>query len=239
MSLIFDSIFAVCQERPASVFVEYPRVSSKASMYVEMGRQAFMGVVDYRWLNRITKRNSALLPRLDEIFDIIKEAKFFSKMELKTRVTQIHVNPEDAEKTVFTTKYGQFEHLLMPMRLCSAPATFPSLLNQYFYDCIDFFMVLYMDDLLIFSKDEASHLKHLETVLSRLKENKLFISSEKCEFGKTEIKFLSFTIGRDGLQANPAEDEIFKSSPKPKTLTEVRIFMGLQQFFRIFTKNFS
>ena len=123
------------------------------------------GVVDYRALNRLTKKNNAPIPRSDEIFDRLGGAKFFSKLDLKTGFHQIRVKPEDIEKTAFNTKYGQFEYLVMPMGLCNAPATFQTLMNQLFYDCIDDFLVVYMDDLVIFRKDEANHVKHLETVL--------------------------------------------------------------------------
>ena len=137
------------------------------------------------------------------MFDLLGEAKFFSKMDLKTGFHQIRVKSEDVEKSAFNKKYGQFLYLVIPMGLCNAPATFQSLMNRIFYDCVDLFMVIYLDDLLIFSKDEESHLKHIEIVLSRLKENKLFVSPKKCEFMKTEIKFLGLIVGRDGLQVNP------------------------------------
>ncbi len=114
------------------------------------------------------------------------EARFFSKLDLKTGFHQIRVRPEDIEKTAFNTKYGQFEYLVMPMGLCNAPATFQSLMNRIFYDFLDDFLVVYMDDLLIFSKGEQSHLRHIELVLSRLKDNELFVSPKKCEFLKDE-----------------------------------------------------
>ena len=138
--------------------------------------------MDYRALNRITKRNNAPLPRSDEMFDRLGGARYFSKLDLKTGFHQIRVKPEYIEKTAFNTKYGQFEYLVMPMGLCNAPATFQTLMNQIFYDCIDVFLVVYMDDLLIFSKDEESHYRNLETVLSLLKEHKLYASPKKCEF---------------------------------------------------------
>ena len=192
------------------------------------------GVVDYRALNRITKRNNAPLPRSDEMFDLLGEAKVFSKMDLKTGFHQIRVRDKDIEKTAFNTKYGQFEYLVMPMGLCNAPATFQSLMNRIFYDCVDVFMVVYMDDLLVFSKDEESHVRHLETVLSRLQENKLYVSPKKCDFMKTEIDFLGMVVGKEGIRVNPKKVELLRTWPKPETLTEVRSFMGLLQFFRRF-----
>lgn len=107
------------------------------------------------------------------MFDMLGDSKVFSKMDLKTGFHQIRVKPDDAEKTAFHTKYGQFEYMVMPMELCNAPVTFQSLTNRIFYDCVDVFLVVYMDDLLIFSKDEESHIKLLNIVLSRLRENKL------------------------------------------------------------------
>ena len=109
------------------------------------------------------------------MFDMCGDTKIFSKMDLKTGFHQIRGKPEDIEKTAFNTKYGQFEYLVMPMGLCNAPATFKSLMNRIFYDCLDVFMVVHMDDLLIFSKDEKSHLKHLNIVLSGLKDHQLYV----------------------------------------------------------------
>ena len=207
--------------------------------FVKNKDEPLRGVVDYRALNRITKRNNAPLPRSDEMFDLIGEAKVFSRMDLKTGFHQIRVREKDIEKTAFNTKYGQFEYLVMPMGLCNSPATFQSLMNRIFYDCVDVFMVVYMDDLLIFSKDEESHIRHLETVLSRLKENKLYVSPKKCEFMKNELDFLGLVVGKEGIRVNPKKVEVLKTWPKPKTLTEVRSFMGLLQFFRRFIKDFS
>ena len=207
--------------------------------FVKEGNKPLRGVVDYRGLNRITKRNNAPLPRSDEMFDMLGDARVFSKMDLKTGFHQIRIKPEHIEKTAFNTKYGQFEYLVMPMGLCNAPATFQSLMSRIFYDCIDVFMVVYMDDLLIFSKDRSTHFKHIETVLSRLKENKLYISPQKCDFMKDEISFLGMIVGNGGIKVDGTKIQVLREWPKPKSLTEVRSFMGLLQFFRRFIKDFS
>jgi hypothetical protein len=107
--------------------------------------------LDYRALNRITKRSNAPLPRSDEMFDRLGGARVFSKLDLKTGFHQIRLRPEDIEKTEFNTEHGQFEYLVMPIGFCNAPATFQTLMNNIFYDCIDDFLVVYMDDLLTFS----------------------------------------------------------------------------------------
>ena len=143
------------------------------------------------------------------------------------------------EKTAFNTKYGKFEYLVMPTGLGNAPETFQSQMNQIFYDCIDAFLFVYTDDLLVFSKDLDSHLKHLNTVLSRLKDNKLYVSPQNCEFIKSEISFLGMIVGKEGLKVDPKKVEVLRDWPKPKTLTNVRNFMGLLQFFRRFIKGFS
>lgn len=109
-------------------------------------------IVKYRALNRITKRNNSPIPRKDEMFNRLGEATVFSKIDMKTGFHQVRVGPEDVEKTAFNTKYGQFEYLLMPMGLCNAPATFETLRNDIFRDCIDDFIVIYLNDLLVFSK---------------------------------------------------------------------------------------
>lgn len=168
------------------------------------------------------------------MFDLLGEAKCFSKLDLKTGFHQIRVRPNDVDKTAFNKKYGQYEYLVMPIRLCNAPATFQSLMNRIFYDCIDMFLVVSMDDLL-----EVSHIQHLETVLKRLSEHELYASPKKCELMKDEIEFLGLIIGRNGIKVNPKKAEILRTWPNPKRLTEIRAFIGLLQFFCRFIKNFS
>ena len=157
-------------------------------------------------------------------------------MDLKVGFHQIRVRPEDIEKTAFKTKYGHFEFLVMPMGLCNAPATFQSLMNRIFYDCIDIFLVIYMDDLLIFSKTKEDRMKHLETVLSRLQKEKLYVAPKKCSFLEEETEFLGLIVGRSGLKVNPEKASVIKAWPRPRTITELRSFIGLLQFFRRFIK---
>lgn len=197
------------------------------------------GVVDYRGLNRITKRNSTSVPRSDEMFDRLGQAKVFSKIDLKTGFHQIRIRPEDIEKTAFTTKYGQFEYTVMAMGLCNAPATFQTLMNSIFRDVIDKFLVIYLDDILIYSDSEEEHMKHVKLVLERLKENCLYISPKKCDFVKEEVEFLGLRAGKKGVRVDPAKIEVIQNWPKPENITELRGFLGLVQFFKRFIKNFS
>jgi len=173
------------------------------------------------------------------MFDRIGVARVFSRLDLKTGFHQIRMKPSDVEKTAFNTKYGQFEYLVMPMRACNAPATFQSLMNDIFHDCIDDFLCVYIDDLLVFSKDEQSHMRHLEIVLSRLKEHELYASPKKCEFFKEEMDFLGLVIGKDGIKVNPKKVEVLRTWPKPNSITDLRSFLGLLQLFRRFIPNFA
>lgn len=197
------------------------------------------GVVDYRSLNRITKRNNAPIPRSDEMFDRLGGAKIFSRLDLKTGFHQICMRNEDIEKTAFNTKYGRFEYLVMPMGACNSPATFQSLMNDIFHDGIDEFLCVYIDDLLVFSKDEESHRRHLEIVLQRLKEHELYVSPKKCEFFKGEMDFLGLLIDKNGIKVNPKKVEILRTWPKPDSITDLRSFLGLLQFFRRFIPKFA
>lgn len=186
--------------------------------------------MDYRGLNRITKRNKTAIPRCDEMFDRLGQAKFFSKIDLKTGFHQIRIHPDDIEKTAFTTKYGQFEYKVMAMGLCNAPATFQTLMNSIFRDVIDNFMVVYLDDLLIFSKTKEDHRRHLQIILERLRKNQLFVSPKKCSLFQKEVEFLRLLVGKNGIKVDPAKVEIINNWPKPKSLTELRGFLSLVQF---------
>ncbi len=170
------------------------------------------------------------------MIDIFGDTKIFSKIDFKTGIHQIRVKPEDIEKTAFNNKYSPFEYLVMPIGLCNAPATFQSLIKRIFYDWLHVFMIVCMDDLLIFSKDEKSYLKHLNIVLSRLQDHQLYISRKKCEFMKPEISFLGVTVGRERIEVDSEKVHALQNWAKPMTLTDIRIFIGLLQFFRRFIK---
>lgn len=197
------------------------------------------GVVDYRMLNKITKKNRTPTPRSDEMFDILGGSKYFTKIDLKTGFHQIRVKPEDVEKTAFQTKYGQYEYLVLPMGLCNAPATFTTMMNTVLNGYIDRFCTVYLDDILIFSKTAKDHRVHVKQVLERLRLHKLYASPKKCHFMTQEVEFLGIIVNDQGLQVNPAKTAVIKQWPRPQSLSEVRGFLGLASFFRRFIKNFS
>lgn len=197
------------------------------------------GVIDYRALNLLTKKNNAPIPRIDEILDRLGRAAVFSKMDMKTGFHQIRIRPSDVEKTAFNSKYGHFEFLVMPMGLCNAPATFQTLMNSIFYDHLDDFVVVYIDDLLVFSKNREDHLRHLEIVLSRLKAHQLYIGRAKCHFMASEIDFLGLIVSQQGIHVDPERIRAVQEWPRPKTVSDLRSFVGLLQYFRRFIKDFS
>ncbi len=197
------------------------------------------GVVAYRAVNRMTNRNKSPLLCSHEMFDMLENAKVFSKMDLKTGFHQIRVKPQDMEKTAFNTKYGKYEYLIMPMSFWNATAIFHSLTNQIFHGYIDVFMIVYMDDLFIFSKDEKSHIEHFNPVLTGLEQHKLHASPRKCEFMKSEITFPGMIVGKGRIKVDSTEVEVLQNWPTTSTLTDGRSFKGLLQFFQRFIKGFS
>lgn len=188
-----DTLLHSGKIRPSKSPYAYPLFFVK-----EPGR-ALRGAVDYRGLNRITKGDNASLSRCDEIFDCLGKARFFSKLDLKTGFHQIRLHPSDIEKTAFNSTYGQFEYLVMPMGLYNDPATVQSLINRIFNDCIDRFLVVHIDDILIYSNTREEHLAHVCMVLTRLKEHQLYDYTKKCSFMNEEAEFLSFVVGRNGI----------------------------------------
>ncbi|WVZ89170.1 hypothetical protein U9M48_035607 [Paspalum notatum var. saurae] len=195
--------------------------------------------MDYRTLNKVTIKNKYPLPRIDDLFDQLQGACVFSKIDLRSGYHQLKIRPSDISKTAFTTKYGLYEYTVMSFGLTNAPAYFMQLMNSVFMDYLDKFVVVFIDDILIYSKTEAEHEEHLRLVLQRLREHKLYAKFSKCEFWIDEVRFLGHVVSKGGIAMVPSKVSIVTNWKVPKIPKEVRGFLGLASYYRKFIENFS
>jgi hypothetical protein len=195
--------------------------------------------IDSREINKITIRYRFPLPRMDDLMDCLSGAKFFSKIDLKSEYHQIRMREGDEWKTTFKTNEGLYEWLSMPFGLKNAPSTFMRLMNEVLKDFIGKFVIVYLDDTLIFSKTKAEHLKHLATVMGRLHQEKFLVNVKKSSFMRTELIYLGFVISANELKMDPEKVDTIKNWLSPKSVFEVRSFHGLASFYRKFIRNFS
>ena len=195
--------------------------------------------VDYRALNKLTIKNAYTLPRIDDLLDQLHGARYFSKIDLRSGYHQIRVAEQDIPKTAFRTRYGHFEFTVLPFGLCNAPATFQRLMNDVFRPYLDKFVIVYLDDILVFSKTAEEHQRHLRMVLELLRKHKLFAKPSKCELGKSEIEFLGHIVGSNGIRTDPSKVAAILDWPLPANRTDLRAFLGVANFCRRFVMNFS
>ena len=195
--------------------------------------------IDYRALNSQTIQNRYALPRIDELFDRLHGAKVFSKLDLTSGYYQIAINPKDRYKTAFRTRYGHYEFNVMPFGLTNAPATFQTLMNDIFRDLLDVCVIVYLDDILVYSRNKEEHEQHLRQVLQRLKDNQLYAKLSKCTFFANSIEYLGHIADGEGLRPNPRLVQALMDFPRPKTLKELQSFLGLANYYRKFIANFS
>ncbi|KAJ0445511.1 putative nucleotidyltransferase, Ribonuclease H [Helianthus annuus] len=195
--------------------------------------------IDYRELNKVTIKNRYPLPRIDDLFDQLQGASYFSKIDLRSGYHQLKVKDEDVHKTAFRTRYGHFEFLVMPFGLTNAPAAFMDLMNRVCKPYLDKFVIVFIDDILIYSKSQADHEKHLRCILKLLHQEKLYAKFSKCEFWLREVQFLGHVVSERGIQVDPAKVEAVMNWQEPKTPTEIRSFLGLAGYYRHFIENFS
>jgi hypothetical protein len=195
--------------------------------------------VDYRALNKITVKDRYPLPRIDELLDRLQGATVFSKLDLQSGYWQIRVREEDIPKTAFRTRYGHYEWRVMPFGLCNAPATFQSLMNDILRPYLDQFVVVYLDDILIFSKTLEEHVKHIDLVLTALKRSKLYAGIKKCAFGLKETEFLGHIIGSNRIKMDPKKVAAVQDWPVPRNVHDVRAFLGLTGYYRRFIHHYA
>jgi hypothetical protein len=195
--------------------------------------------VDYRPLNVVTIKNKYPLPRNDILFDQLAGAQVFSKIDLCSDYHQIKIRVEDIPKTAFTTRYGLFEYLVMSFGLMNAPAHFMYLMNYVFIPELDKFVVVFIDDILIYSRSKEEHEEHLQNVLRRLREHQLYARFSMCEFWIKEVPFLGHIVSPEGIAVDPDKvKEVLEWKP-PTSVSKVRSFLGLAGYYRRFILNLS
>jgi hypothetical protein len=195
--------------------------------------------IDYRPLNAVTVKNKYPLPRIDILFDQLSKAKVFSKIDMRSSYHQIKIHPEDVPKTTFSTRYGLYEYLIMSFGLTKAPAHFMYLMNSVFMPELDKFVVVFIDDTLIYSENEEYHAEHLRIVLIRLREHQLYAKFSKCEFWLREVPFLGHVLSDGGIMVDPAKVQEVLKWKAPISVHEVWSFLGLARYYRRFILDFS
>ncbi|GET66141.1 retroviral-like aspartic protease 1 [Rhizophagus irregularis DAOM 181602=DAOM 197198] len=195
--------------------------------------------IDYRKLNNVTKSDEYPLPRIDELLEKFRKGSWFTSLDLAAGYHQVEMAEEDKEKTAFICSQGLYEYNVMPFGLKNAPGTFQRLMDKILKEYIGEFVTVYLDDIMIYSEDFEKHIEHVDKVLSKLRENNMIVKLKKCQFGLRNINFLGHIVGRDGLRPDKEKVEKIENMRRPKTVTEVRSFLGLCSYYRRFIKGFS
>ncbi|GJR28493.1 putative reverse transcriptase domain-containing protein [Tanacetum coccineum] len=201
-------------------------------LFVKKKDGSFRMCIDYRELNKLTVKNRYPLPRIDDLFDQLQGSRVYSKIDLRSGYHQLRVREEDIPKTTFRTRYGHYEFQVMPFGLTNAPAVFMDLMNRVCKPYLDRFVIVFIDDILIYSKSRKEHEGHLKLILKLLKEEELYAKFSKCEFWLSKVQFLGHVIDSEGIHVDPAKIESIKDWASPKTPTEIRQFLGLAGYYR-------
>lgn len=196
--------------------------------------------IDYRSLNAVTRTNSLLLPKVEDLLDCVKGKKYYSTLDLYSGFWQIPMKPEDIEKTAFTTNgFGSYAFRVMPFGLKNAPATFQALMNSLFFNYMNDFVAVYLDDIIVYSNTYENHVQHLKLVFIKLKESNLKLNPLKCNLLQNKVKFLGHIVTSEGVATDPIKIEAIKCFPIPQNVSQLRSFLGTCSYYRKFIDNFS
>ncbi|GJV73436.1 putative reverse transcriptase domain-containing protein [Tanacetum coccineum] len=208
-------------------------------LFVKKKDGSFRMCIDYRELNKLTVKNRYPLPRIDDLFDQLQGSSIYSKIDLRSGYHQLRVREEDIPKTAFRTRYGHYEFQVMLFGLTNAPAVFMDLMNRVCKPYLDKFVIVFIDDILIYSKNKQEHAEHLKLILELLKKEQLYAKFSKCEFWIPKVQFLGHVIDSQGIHVDPAKIESVKDWASPKSAMEIRQFLGLAGYYRRFIEGFS
>ena len=209
------------------------------AIFVKNKDQSLRMCVDYRPLNAVTIKNKYPLPHIDIMFDQLSKAKVFSEIDLRYGYHQIKIHLEDIPKTTFSTRYGLYEYLVMSFGLTNAPSHFMYLVNSVFMPELNKFVVVFIYDILVYSRNEEEHAEHLRVVLSRLREHQLYAKFSKCKFWLKKVPFLGHVLSEEGISIDPAKVQEVLDWKVPTSIHKVRSFLGLAGYYRRFIPEFS
>ncbi|CAN4118138.1 unnamed protein product [Withania somnifera] len=195
--------------------------------------------IDYRRLNKVTVKNKYPMPRIDDLFDQLRGATVFSKTDLRSGYHRLRIRTEDIPKTTFRTRYGHYEFLVMSFGLTNAPAAFIDLMHRVLNPYLDSFVIVFIDDILVYSRSKSDHDQDLGLILRTPREHKLYAKFSKCEFWLEFVAFLGHIVSKGGIKVDPAKIRVVRDWPRPTTIYEIRNFVGLDSFYRRFVEGFS
>ncbi|GJV66482.1 putative reverse transcriptase domain-containing protein [Tanacetum coccineum] len=201
--------------------------------------RSFRMCIDYRELNKLTVKNRYPLPRIDDLFDQLQGSSVYSKIDLRSGYHQLRVREEDILKTASRTRYGHYEFQVMPFGLTNAPTVFMDLINCVCKPFLDKFMIVFIDDILIYSKNKKEHEEHLKAILELLKKEELYAKFSKCKFWLPKVQFLGYVIDSQGIHVDPAKIESIKDWASTKTPMKIRQNLDLAGYYRRFIEGFS
>jgi hypothetical protein len=202
-------------------------------------KRSWRMVCDFRALNHCTSKHAGPLPVVHELLNELGGATHFSTLDLQQGYNQIRIKPEDRHKTAFSTPFGHYEWNVLAFGLCNAPAVFQQLLNSVYETEMGHFVVVYLDDILVYSKSEQEHVHHLRTTLMRLREHNLFAKLSKCQFCQPEVEFLGHVISHKGMEMDQHKVSAVREWPVLKSVKDVQQFLGLTGYYRKFIKDYA
>jgi hypothetical protein len=200
-------------------------------LFVKKKGRSMRMCIDYRKLNKVTIKNQYPLPRIDDLLDQLQGAWVFSKVDLRSSYHQVRVKEEDIPKTAFRTRYGHYEFLVMSFGLTNAPSIFMDMMNRVFHDYLDQFTVVFIDDILVYSKTLKEHEEHLRKILERLRSEKLYAKLEKYKFWLDSVSFLGHVISGKGVAIDPEKVKVVVEWTRPTSVFEIQSFLGLIGYY--------
>ena len=226
-------------ENLAKGFIRHSKSPAGAPILFVKKKDGFLRMcVDYQGLNKVTVKNRYPLPLISGLLNELGQTKIYTKIDLRGAYNLVRVKEGDKWKTAFRTRYGHFEYLVIPFALTNASAIFQHLMNDIFREFLNNFVVCYLDDILIYSKDINQHEEHVQLVLDKLRNASLYAKPEKCNFYQSQVEFVRYIVSYDDISMDQKKIQAVLEWATPKTVRDVQCFLGFANFYRIFIKNY-